>query len=60
MKTLFKLFFIAILSSTHAQAETNISTIISSLFDTTDVEIQDSESPIIPFDLCEDATDPID
>ncbi len=59
MKTLFKLFFIAILSSTYAQAETNLSTIISSLFDTTDVEITANEEFII-FDLCEEATDPID
>ena len=60
MKTLFKLFFIAVLTSIYAQADDNLSTIISSLFDTTDVEITDSESPIIPFDLCEEAEDPID
>ncbi len=59
MKTLFKLFFIAILSTTYAQADNNISTIISSLFDTTDVEITPSEE-IVVFDLCEEATDPID
>ena len=59
MKTLFKLLVIAILSSTYAQAETNISNIISSLFDTTDVEITPTEEFII-FDLCEEAVDPID
>ncbi len=59
MKTLFKIFFIAILSSTYSQADTNVSTVISSLFDTTDAEITPSEEIII-FDLCEEPTDPID